>query len=361
MRFETVQKAMRGLSAVVRMVKPGAAVAAFVASAALTAAAQHPSLPATGAGARYATDAYPGFDSEEEIVNPGRKEPKWFAFINGPEKASPADQLEYCRKLIAEDSCASACKELDALVRQWPVSPEAPVAQLLLADVLSERLGEHEDAFAEYRYLLDFYSLNCDYSAVAEKAYRLANILREEGKSIVWFRFDNTVDVRRAYESLVLRAPGAPFIPDAMLIIGQLREDEGKYTEAVKVYENLRNLHPEVPQAQVSLRREADARMVILREREYNRSRCMDTAAFLGAALVKCGGDDIAHIRSLHGEVLAMLEDEAYKAARFYDSRMRTVRSAINAYERFLAEYPEGKHAAEVRERLAALKEGSAK
>ena len=317
--------------------------------------AQQSAMTGAGPGMRYATDAYPGFDSEDEIVNPEKKEPKWFSFINGPKMGDSKSQLQYCRELIAADSRSKACKGLDALVREWPMSPEAPAAQLLLADTLSE-MGEYEDAFAEYRYLLDFYSLACDYSEVAVKAYRLANVLRKEGKSIVWFRFDNTVDVRRAYESLVLRAPGAAFAPEAMLIIGGLREDEGKYDVAVQVYENLRNLYPQSKEAAAAVRREADSRMTVLREREYNRSRCKDTAGFLGLALTMCDGDDLQHIRSLREEALAMLEDDAFRSAKFYDSRVRTPRSAINAYERFLADYPQGRYADGVRRRLEELK-----
>ena len=323
--------------------------------------AQQSAMTGVGPGVRYATDAYPGFDSEDEIVNPEKKEPRWFSFINGPKMGDSKSQLRYCRELIAADSCSRACKELDALVREWPMSPEAPAAQLLLAETLSEKLGEYEDAFAEYRYLLDFYSLACDYSAVAEKAYRLANVLREEGKSVIWFRFDNTVDVRRAYESLVLRAPGAAFASEAMLTIGGLREDEGKYEQAVQVYENLRNLYPDSKEAAAAVRREADSRMVVLREREYNRSRCKDTAGFLGSALAMCDGDDVQHIRSLQEEVLSMLEADAFRSAKFYDSRVRTSRSAISAYERFLSEYPRGRHADEARRRLEELKGDSQK
>ena len=55
------------------------------------------------------------------------------------------------------------------------------------------------------------------------------------------------------------------------------------------------------------------------------------------------------------------LEAEAYRAAKFYDSRTRTLRSAVNAYEKYLRDYPTGAHAAEVRERLAILKEGKGK
>ena len=53
-----------------------------------------------------------------------------------------------------------------------------------------------------------------------------------------------------------------------------------------------------------------------------------------------------------------MEAEEAYKAAKFYDSRTRTLRSAITAYERFLKDYPSSSHADEVRARIEILKEG---
>jgi len=312
---------------------------------------------AASRGARYASDAYPGFDSEDKILNPEKKEPKWFAFINGPNRDNAKDQFTYCAELILEEKYSKAVKHLDALVREWPSSPEAPKAQKMLAETLLARTHEYEDAFAEYKYMLDFYSLQSDYDKVADKLYQLACLMRQEGKTIVFFRFKNTVDVRRAFEACVLRAPGATWAPQAMLTIGELREEEGKFEEAVKVYENLRNLHPDHEIAKVATTKEADARMQLLREHGYNRDRCRDTLDYLRQAINLCPLDDVEKLKGYIAESSSVLEEEAYRAAKFYDSRTRTNRSAINAYERFLSEYPESARAGEVKARLEVLKE----
>ncbi|MBQ2630404.1 MAG: tetratricopeptide repeat protein, partial [Kiritimatiellae bacterium] len=221
-------------------------------------AVEHPK-PGVGPNARYATDAYPGFDTEKETISPERKEPRWFSFITGPKRSNAREQIEYCAELMAERDYSKARKQLDALVREWPTSPEAPKAQKALAEVCLENLLEYEDAFKEFRYLLDFYSLQCDYNRIADRMYQVAGLMRQEGKEIMFIRFANTVDVRRAYEACVLHAPGASWVPEAMLIIGALREDEGKYEEAVKVYENLRNTHRDAPESAMALMREAEA------------------------------------------------------------------------------------------------------
>ena len=306
--------------------------------------------------ARYATDAYPGFDVEDENVKPERREPRWFSWFTGPNRENAADQFAYCQELVADGNYSKAAKQLDALVRNWPTAPEAWKAQQQLAEIQTEPLKDYEDAFKSYRYLLDFYSLQCDYQDIADRMYRLAGILKIEGKEIMFVRFENTVDVRRAYEQCVLRAPGAAWVPEAMLTVAALRVDEGKHEEAVKVFENLRNLHPDTDFARTAVAREAEVRMTILREHEYNRSRCQDTINYMKLALRTCRPSDTAAIQAFLDESQSLIAEEAYRAAKFYDSRTRTKRSAINAYERFLEDYPQSAHAEEIRSRLEQLK-----
>jgi len=321
--------------------------------------ADHPTPGASPGvnGARYATDAYPGFDSEDEMIKPERKEPRWFQFITGPSRDNARDQLAYCVELIRDESYSKARRQLDALVRNWPTSPEAPKAQQALAELCFEQLKDYEEAFEEYRYLLDFYSLQCDYGKISDLLYKIAGVLKIEGKEIMFVRFANTVDVRRAYETCVLRAPGAKWVPEAMLVIGSLREDEGKPDEAIKVYENLRNLHPESDESKTAVLRESAVRMQVLHNFGYNRLRCRDTVAFMDLALRLCRSEDAPVIKERLSEAQAMGEEAAYLGAKFYDSSTRTKRSAISAYERFLSEYPQSARAEEVRQRMNELKE----
>lgn len=327
-------------------------------AAALTVSAAGISQPglSSGPGARYATDAYPGFDNADGVIRPSKKTPRWFQWLNGPKMTDAESQFAWAGELERDGSASSARSAYDALVRNWPTAAEAPKAQLKVAE-LAFAEGDTYEAFEEYRYLLDFYSSVCDYNAVVAKMYDVAERMREEGKTIVFFRFDNTVDVRRAYESLVLRAPGAAFVPAAMLTIASLREDEGKLQVAVTVYENLRNLYPASAEAREAMRREGRVRMELLRELGYNRSRVQDTVDFLKLGL---RGDLSAEAREEFEAALAeaegLIADEAWKSAKFYDSATRTRRSAINAYERYLEVFPDGAHADEARARLDVLK-----
>lgn len=333
--------------------------------AALASATALAASPVTnpGPGSRYATDAYPGFDREENIIAQSKKTPGFIKWWSGPKYDNPPEQLVYARACAAEGSWGKACRAYNALVAEWPASTEAPIAQEELADLYYGKIFEYEQALEEYKYLADFYSSQCDYDAVTKKMYDTARAMRERGKRIVFFRFANTTDVRRAFESVVVHAPGAAFAPQAMLTVAELREEDGEDEKAVEVYENLRSLYPKTKEASTALYKEAETRMRILREHEYNRARCLDTMAFMKMALIAdTTGEYRDSFSAWRDEANALMEDEAYAAAKFYDSKTRTRRSAISAYERFLREFPTSERSDEVRERLAVLKaEGGAK
>lgn len=309
-----------------------------------------------GPGVRYATDAYPGFDPDKDALAPERKEKRWFAFINGPKEETSAAQFRYAQSLDVALDGAKAVKAYDALVREWPTAPEAARAQTRLAAILFEQEADLDDAFAEYRYLVDFYSAQCDYRAAVDRMYEIAGRMREEGKTILFFHFRNSTEVRRAYECCVLRAPGATWASAAMLTIGDLRVEEGDLDEAVQVYENLQNLYYGTREAKSALVREATVRMTILEKRDYNRARVLDTIRFLERAKRTAEGEDLKTVEASLADLLSRLDDEDFKAAAFYDSRTRTRRSAIRAYEQFLKEHPQSAHAPEAERRLVELK-----
>ena len=63
-----------------------------------------------GPGIRYATDAYPGFDSEDELLKLARKEPRWFGWINGPKMDSASAEFAYA----VECECAEGLRRARA-------------------------------------------------------------------------------------------------------------------------------------------------------------------------------------------------------------------------------------------------------
>lgn len=309
-----------------------------------------------GPGTHYASDAYPGFDSDANILPQERKTPSFF-WWRKVKFDDPARQLEYARTLAAENSFSSAIVAYNALVAQWPLSSEAPKAQEELSDIFLYKLDDPIVALEEYRYLADFYSSNCDYDKVMLKMYETAKKMRENGKRIIFFKFANTTDVRRAFEAVVMRAPGSTFAPEAMYTIVELRIEDEEYAEAIEVCKTIRNRYSNSPQAKAALYKEAELRMKLLSFHDYNRDRSLNTVSFMSmAAATTDDADARADFLKWRAEAEAIVEKEAYEAAKFYDSITRKRRGVINAYESFLRDYPASSYAQRVRERLEELK-----
>ena len=313
-----------------------------------------------GGGSQWATDQYPGFDGLDDLPVPEKKDKgwlwRWFG-IGKPARENAAQQLEWAQKLEGDGDFKGAAKAYDALVREWPASPEAASAQFRLAYVLETNLQEYADAFEEYAYLLDFYPRNCPYAKIVAEQYKIVNLMHDTRRMFLGMSFTGNRQLRQGYERVVRRAPGADYVPEAMLKIADLREQDIDYEEAVKVYATLRGLHPGTAEARKALYLEAKARMWLVRRLAYNLPRCKDTESYLKAAIRKDPSHpDVEEMREWLKELREYLAKDAWTRAKFYDSKQRTRHAAVASYEKFLSEYPDSSHADEARARIEALK-----
>ena len=309
----------------------------------------------TGGNSPYATDAYPGFDGLDDIPKPERREKSWWWWRHA-KRDTPAAQYAYAQELEAEGDYDGAAKACDALVREWPACAEAPQAQLRYVRLLATNLEDYEEAFEQLEYLLDFYSRDCPYLELVEYGYKLVNTMVEKKKSLFGFTFLSNRTVRQHYESIVRRAPGAPYVREALLKIADLREQDQQYEEAVKIYAQLQSKHPLSMEARKAAYLEGKDRMWLCRRLAYNVPRYRDTEGYLKATLQRYPDFEQAEeFRTWIGELGNHAAEDAWKATRFYDSRQRTRHATRSAYERFVAEYPESPHVGEARARIAEL------
>ena len=309
-----------------------------------------------GGNSPYATDAYPGFDGLDDLPKPEKKETSWFWFLRA-KYDTPAEQMAYAQQMEAEGSLRAARRAYDALVREWPASPEAPKAQLSLAMLWAKKYMDYDEAFEAIEYMLDFYPRECDYLELVNYQYQLVNMMIKEKKTFLGMSFTSTRVCRQHYESVVRRAPGASYVPETMLKIADLREQEDQYEEAVQVYATLSSKFPQTPEARAATYLEAKARMWLCRRLSYNRHRCKDTHNYLDMAMKKVPDlDQMDELKTWRSELSQHLSEDAYAQAKFYDTKQRTRHAALTAWERFLKEYPDSPHAEEARARIEALK-----
>lgn len=307
-----------------------------------------------GSQSIYATDAYPGFDGLDKLPVPEKKEKSWFL---GVSRDTPAEQFAYAKEEEAAGNLRTARRACDALVREWPVSPEAPVAQLMLAMILAQKEEDYDEAFTELNYLLDFYSREVNYTKLVEYQYKLANMMVKNRKTFWGMSFTSLRLLRQNYEMIVRRAPGAEYVPEAMLQIASLREQDQQYEEAIEVYSTLVSKFPVSPEARKALYLGSKARMWLVRRHSYNQKRCQDTVNHLKNVL-RLAPDlpEVDELKKWLDEITEYLAEDAFRRAKFYDTKQRTRRASATAYERFLKEYPQSKHADEARARIRELR-----
>ena len=307
------------------------------------------------ANSPYATDAYPGFDGLDDLKRPEKKDKSWFNWVD---RATPAEQYELAKELEAASSFRKARRACDALVREWPASPEAPHAQLRIVKIHAYE-KDYDDALEELEYLLDFYPSEVPYLELVEYLYKLTNLMVKEKKTMFGFSFTSDRVVRQHYESVVRRAPRASYVPEAMLKIADLREQNDEYEEAVLVYNQLIMKFPKTVEAEAAVYLQAKARMWLCRRLSYNIPRCVDTQKYLKMMIADHPRHDrVDEMKEWLAELEMHLEADAYRRAKFYDTKQRTPHAAAAAWERFLRDYPLSPHADEIRARIETLQKG---
>ena len=327
-------------------------MAVLLASAVFSASAQmgHP-----GDNQGYATDKFEGFESIDRDDSVPQKEKSFWYSVSEPTAAA---QLAHAVKLESEGRNRSARKAYEALIREWPAVPQAATAQLNLAH-LYETTGKYEKSFDEYQYLLTFFAGNCPYNEVLDRQFRIANFLLHNNRSMFGWLLSGTGPIRERFEQIVRDAPRSALAPEAMLIIGSLRVSEGEREEAIKVYDGILNRFPNTPQATSSAFLAAQCRYDLAVKHNYNEPRCREAIAFFKAVLARIPNHPQKwQMTQWLNELTALLIEQNYQQAVFYDTRQRNPEAAKAAYRRFLSEFSDSKYAPQVRGRLEKLEKG---
>ena len=127
----------------------------------------------------------------------------------------------------------------------------------------------------------------------------------------------------------------------------------------MQVYNQLVMKFPKTAEAEAAVYLQAKARMWLCRRLSYNIPRCVDTQKYLKMMIADHPRHDrVDEMKEWLAELERHLEADAYRRAKFYDTKQRTPHAAAAAWERFLREYPLSPHADEVRARIETLQKG---
>src|SRR5688572_24949464 len=269
------------------------------------------------------------------------------------------DQLEVAQKAFEEKEYGTTIKAAERVVKQWPLSDYAPKAQYLLGRSYEEK-GQDQKAFLEYQKLLEKYPKVENYQEALERQYTIANRYLA-GK---WFRlwgyipfFPSMTKTVEMYEKLIKNGPYSEVAAQAQMNIGQAREKQSNYPEAVKAYERAADRYHDQPTvAADALYKAGMAYYKQAKTAEYDQNVAGLAIATFGDFIALYPRDKrVADAQKL---IQSLKEEQArgsYEIARYYARRQRW-NGALIYYNEVLVKDPDSRHAEEAKERIEAIK-----
>jgi len=121
-----------------------------------------------------------------------------------------------------------------ALVRDYPVAPSAPAAQLRLGE-LYDSLGNSKRAFDSYQKLLENFPQAREFDRAVEAQVAIADAQMDSR------RYERAAEM---YTSILANAPFAKFAPSVQFKLGQAFENQKEYEKAISAYQLVLDRYP---------------------------------------------------------------------------------------------------------------------
>jgi outer membrane protein assembly factor BamD len=268
------------------------------------------------------------------------------------------DQLITAQDAFDKKDYSLALKAARRVVKVWPLSDYAPQAQYLVGRCYQAD-GEDERAFKEYQKLLANYPKAVNYDEVLQRMYEISSHFLA-GK---WFKLwgyipfgssmDKTADL---YQTIVTNGPYSDIAPQAQLKIGEAREKQSNYPDAVKAYERAADRYNDRPKiAAVALFKEGLAYDKQAATAEYDQNTAAQAIATFSDFMALYPGDPrVEEAQRIIGQLKTEQARGNFEIARFYEKDKKWISAKVyyNEVVNLLLNEPTSPYAIQARERI---------
>ena len=184
-----------------------------------------------------------------------------------------ADQMRKAEELEKAGKDSSAYQAYKALVKRYSLSFLAPKAQRKVG-LLLEKHGDNDKAYDAYSLYLTKYPQGEDFDSVVESMFKIAKAFLD-GQKKKLFGVPVAASMSRAqamFEGIVKNAPYSKYAPLAQFNVGQALEKQGEYDKAIEAYQLCVNKYPSDAIADDALYQVGYVRMRQSREGSYDRA-----------------------------------------------------------------------------------------
>jgi outer membrane protein assembly factor BamD len=168
------------------------------------------------------------FNAEAEDMDPG------------PLERDPLAQMQKAEAFEREEQPGRALNAYRQFLAAYPRSLLAPRAQIKVAE-LYEQIGEYERAYKEYGKYITRYKRGPDFEKAVEAQYEIARLFLD-GERIKFLGvriFPATDAAKKMFEDIVKVAPYSKVAPRAQFSVGLALEKQGKRDKAIEVYQEM--------------------------------------------------------------------------------------------------------------------------
>jgi outer membrane protein assembly factor BamD len=269
------------------------------------------------------------------------------------------DQLEVAQAEFDRKAYSSALRAARRVVNVWPLSDYAPPAQYLIGRCY-EAQGSDQKAFEHYQRLLEKFPKAVNYEEVLKRQYEIA------GRFLAgqWFKvwgyipfFPSMEKTAEMYEKIIRNGPFSEVGPLAQLKVGEAREKQKEFPQAVKAYEAAADKYRD--REQIAADALFKAGMVYTKE-----SKASDYDQGIPTSAITTLTDFIGlypndpRVREAQQSIDTLKVEQArgsYQIAKFYEKKRR-YQGALIYYNEVVLKDPNSPYAAEAKQRIEELK-----
>ncbi len=279
----------------------------------------------------------------------------------GWRRTKAKDQLIVAQEAFDKKDYGLALKAARYLVKTWPLADYAPQAQYIIGRC-DEARGFDERAFKAYQKLLENYPKAVNYEEVLGRQFEIANRFLAGQRFKLWGyipflpSMDKTAEL---FDRIVKNGPYSDLAPRAQLKIGEAREKQSKYPDAVKAYERAADRYIDRPKiAADALFKQGVAYYRQAATADYDQNTAALAIFTFEAFMDIYPGDP--RVPEAQNMIAALRNEQArgnFETARFYEKRGKWLAAAIyyNEVVKLQMNEPNSPYAVQAREHIDAI------
>lgn len=266
-------------------------------------------------------------------------------------------QLQVARQFEAKEDWSDALQAYQALVRRWKLSSVAAEAQFKSGFML-EKMGEFWAAYKQYKKLVQNYPSSKFFDLALERQHKIGNLHLAGEPQKIWKlpmfpSMEKTVEI---YNDVINSAPYGKWAAPSQFKIGQARENQKNWSEAIAAYQGLIDKYPGSDLADDAQYQIGYAWYKASSSAEYDQSAAEKSVIAFSDFITRYPtSEKIEQAKEYMTELNSRRVEGSYNIARFYESQGNW-KAAFIYYNEIVKVSPDSKRGKEAKAKLDELR-----